>query len=240
MDIKELESGVDPKIHWYYQSKKIPLYRFVKKIYRRLGKPLTIIDFGAGSGFFSYDLEEHHPEMTEKFFLVDTEYTDKELSDTKGQKIEKCREMPANVEFAVVIMMDVLEHIEQDEAVLNHIKSKCRQHCYFFITVPAFMSLWSGHDVYLGHYRRYRISTLRNLLKNVNFQITSISYLFGSIFPLVWTVRKIKRKSKPKSSMAPTNPVVNSILKLYNSAEMTMSRFNKLFGVTCTAEGKIG
>lgn len=239
MDFKEFESGVDQKKHWYYQSKKIPLYRFIKKIHRRLGKPITIVDFGSGSGFFSYDLEEYHPEMVEKFYLIDIEYTDVELSDTKGQKIEKRREMPNNVEFAVVVMMDVLEHIEQDEAVLNHIKSKCRQHCYFFITVPAFMSLWSGHDVYLGHYRRYRISTLRSLLRNVNFQIYSISYLYGSIFPLVWLVRKLKRRSEPKSSMAPTNPVVNSILKLYNSAEMTFSRINKLFGVTCTAEGKI-
>jgi hypothetical protein len=239
MDIKELGSGVNPKIHWYYQTKKIPLYRFVKKIHSQFGKPLTIIDFGAGSGFFSFDLEEHHHEMVEKFFLVDIEYTDKELSDTKGQKIEKRREMPDNMEFAVVVMMDVLEHIEQDEAILNHIKSKCRHHCYFFITVPAFMSLWSGHDIYLGHYRRYRISTLGNLLKKVNFQIASISYLYGIIFPLVWAIRKIKRKSVSHSSMASINPMVNSILKFYGSAAMTVSRFNKLFGITCTAEGKI-
>jgi len=239
MDIKELESGVDPKTHWYYQSKKIPLFSFVKKINRQLGKPLTIIDFGAGSGFFSYELEQFNPELTEKIYLVDIEYSDKELSDTKGQKIEKRREMPDNVESAVVVMMDVLEHIEHDDAVLAHIKSKCLKNCYYFITVPAFLSLWSGHDVYLGHYRRYRIPTLHSLLNKVGFEIGNISYLYGSIFPLVWAVRMLTKNTTSKSSMAPVNPFANSILKAYNSAEMSLGRYNKLFGVTCTAEGKI-
>ena len=38
MDLKELESGVDPSTHWYYQSKKIPLIRFVKKIAAQVEK----------------------------------------------------------------------------------------------------------------------------------------------------------------------------------------------------------
>ena len=55
MDLKELENGVDPSVHWYYQSKKVPLLKYFKKLHQKAGKPLTVIDFGSGSGFFAYD-----------------------------------------------------------------------------------------------------------------------------------------------------------------------------------------
>ena len=32
MDLKELENGVNPDTHWYYQSKKLPLLRFSEQL----------------------------------------------------------------------------------------------------------------------------------------------------------------------------------------------------------------
>ena len=57
MDLKELEAGIDPSSHWYYQSKKLPMLSYVKK---QLDKhqPLQIIDVGSGSGFFAYEIEK--------------------------------------------------------------------------------------------------------------------------------------------------------------------------------------
>ena len=44
------------------------------------------------------------------------------------------------------------------------------------ITVPAFMSLWSGHDVFLEHKRRYTLPELKQKLVSAGFQIEKISY----------------------------------------------------------------
>ena len=60
MDLNEIESGVIPTSHWYYQSKKVPLLRYFKKLGHIQGKKLTVIDFGAGSGFFTYELINRH------------------------------------------------------------------------------------------------------------------------------------------------------------------------------------
>lgn len=240
MDLKELESGVDPKKHWYYQSKKIPLVQFVKKIFREKNSPLTIIDVGSGSGFFMYELRERIPEMISKIYLVDIGYSEDEVLATKNKLIEKTTSLPLKIENAIIVMMDVLEHLEDDHGMLKAIKQNSSAKNYFFITVPAFMGLWSGHDVYLGHYRRYTKNTLNTLLSTSSYKPFSIYYIYGAIFPLVWLARKFSKNSDhPQSDMKPANPVVNNVLKSLCTFEMSLRKTNKLAGVTVVAEGEI-
>lgn len=244
MDLKELESGVDPKTHWYYQSKKVPLFRYFKNLVKEQQKKLTVIDFGSGSGFFAYELYEAFPEDIEKVLLVDIGYTEEEMVKTSKDMVQKLRYIPEGIDDCIVIMMDVLEHIEDDYAILKEIKSKVGNNSFYFITVPAFMSVWSSHDVYLGHYRRYTIPMLSKLLNTNSCRIDSSYYLYGSIFPLVWLVRRIKRQTadmeNPEASdMKPIPGPVNFLLKAYNTAEMSIRKMNKAFGLTCVAEGSL-
>jgi SAM-dependent methyltransferase len=241
MDLKELENGVNPDVHWYYQSKKLPLFNYAKQLIRR-GQPLTIVDVGAGSGFFALELEKHYGAAIAKVYLVDIGYTEAEIAATAGQKIEKVLAIPPVIENGLVLLMDVLEHLPDDLAMLQSIKQACiGNDNHFFITVPAFRSLWSGHDVFLGHYRRYRIPMLRSVLEKANFREIKNYYLYGSLFPLIWTVRRLNnlRQKEAASNMKPSHPVVNRVLLGLTSAEMKLASANKFFGVTCVGEGKI-
>ena len=241
MDLKELESGVDPKKHWYYQSKKIPLVNFVKKIFNQKKIPLTLVDVGSGSGFFMYELLETVPEMIKKIYLVDIGYSEEEIQSTKNKLVEKTISLPTTIENAIVVMMDVLEHLENDTNMLNAIKRNTKDSdSHFFITVPAFMSLRSGHDIYLGHYRRYTLKTLEKLLSSVNYKTLSAYYIYGFIFPAVWLIRKFSTGNKnPASDMKPSGSLINGTLKLICSAEMPLRKLNKLAGVSVVAEGTI-
>ena len=133
MDLKELESGVDPKTHWYYQSKKIPMLKFMRNAFAKSNKKLTLVDVGSGSGFFMYEAMEAIPEMIEKVWLVDINYTQEEINATKNQIIEKRLDLPDNMQNAVVVMMDVLEHLEDDALMLREIKKRATGKNYFFI-----------------------------------------------------------------------------------------------------------
>ena len=241
MDLKELESGVDPEVHWYYQSKLVPLINYTRKVLKTTPE-LTIVDVGSGSGFFAYSLERAFPREIKKVYLVDINYTTDEIAATKGTKIEKTLRIPSRIENGLVILMDVLEHLEDDLKMLNEIKAACTgDRNNFFITVPAFTSLWSGHDDYLGHYRRYKIPTLTAVLKKANYTIQNTYYLYGSLFPMVWVARKISNMNKKEatSNMRPFSPVTNKLLLTLTSAEMSLAPANKLFGVTCVGQGKI-
>lgn len=241
MDLKELEAGVNPNVHWYYQSKIKPLIEYARRLLRN-GKPLTIVDVGSGSGFFAISLEQMFKDQIAKVYLVDINYTAEEIQATKDAKIEKTLAIPDKIENGLVILMDVLEHLEDDLGMLNAIrKNSAGDNNHFFITVPAFYSLWSGHDVYLGHYRRYKINTLSQVLNQAGYTIANTYYLYGTLFPMVWAARKLSNltKKEANSNMKPFNPLVNSILLSITSAEMKMARANKIWGVSCVAEGKI-
>jgi hypothetical protein len=241
MDLKELEAGVNPEVHWYYQSKILPLYNYVSKVLKNT-QSLTIVDVGSGSGFFAMSVEKKFSSLIKKVYLVDINYTPREIAATKGAKIEKVLAIPPRIENGLVILMDVLEHLEDDLKMLNEIKSACvGSNNYFFITVPAFLWLWSGHDVYLGHYRRYRIATLTAVLKKAKYSVENTYYLYGILLPVVWLVRKFSniKKKDAISNMRPFNPLVNKILLAVTSMEMKITSLNKLRGVTVVAQGKV-
>jgi SAM-dependent methyltransferase len=241
MDLKELANGIDPEVHWYYQSKIKPLITYTKKVLETTN-PLTIVDVGSGSGFFAISLEKKFPDKVKKVYLVDINYTAEEIKATEGAKVEKTLSIPAKIENGLVILMDVLEHLEDDLKMLNEIKAAAvGDKNHFFITVPAFNSLWSGHDDYLGHYRRYKIATLNAVLQKAKYDVHNVYYLYGSLFPMVWATRKIMNMTKKvaESNMRPFNPITNKILLGITSAEMPFASMNKVFGVTCAACGKI-
>lgn len=241
MDLKELENGVNPHTHWYYQSKKLPLLRAAKRALTA-GHALTIVDVGSGSGFFALELEKEFGPRIAKIYLVDTGYSAEELAATQGQKIEKVHHLPARIEHGLVILMDVLEHVADDLQMLQAVKAACvGESNRFFITVPAFRSLWSGHDVYLGHYRRYRISGLRGVLEQAGFRQVRNYYLYGGLFPLVWGLRQLNnlRNAAATSNMRPLPRLLNALLLGFNALEMRVARVNKLFGVSCVGEGRI-
>ena len=241
MDLKELESGVDPNTHWYYQTKKLLLLKYFEKISKENPEVRRVVDIGSGSGFFAYELYEKFPQKIDSIRLVDISYTEEELGPTQIPAIIKQHKLEEETSDSVIIMMDVLEHIENDLAILKDIQSKCQGKNYFFITVPAFEFLWSPHDEYLGHYRRYTLNSLEDLLKKAGYTINRTYYYYGMLFPVVVAARKFFRlnKSKDHSDMKPVPGVINAALKFYNKMELPFRKANKLFGVTCVAEGYI-
>jgi hypothetical protein len=62
------------------------------------------------------------------------------------------------------------------------------------------MSLWSGHDVYLKHFRRYTKELLVHDLESIVCEITNVKYIFNSLFLPVYLWRKMFGKDK-KSQM---------------------------------------
>lgn len=78
-------------------------------------------------------------------------------------------------------MFDVLEHIEADARWLQATYQLLAPGGRIYLTVPAFRALWSVDDDHAGHFRRYTLPGLRQVLESAGFQIELASYFF---FPL--------------------------------------------------------
>ncbi len=96
-------------------------------------------------------------------------------------------------EYDLVVMLDILEHIEADADSLATVARLLRPRGHLVITVPAFPILWSQHDVAHHHYRRYRRGPLAQLVKNAGLTILQASYFNTVLFPLIAASRLLER-----------------------------------------------
>lgn len=130
------------------------------------------------------------------------------------------------------LLMDVIEHVPDDAALINEYVEDAPQGSLFFVSVPAFEFLWSGHDVFLGHYRRYTLRQAERVVRSCGLTVLSGRYLYGSTFPLVAGVRLVKRRrGDVGSDMTSPSTVTNSVLDRVMSVENRW-RGNRVAGST--------
>ena len=236
MDLKETDILGDAiSEHWYYRSKAKALTSLLGK------KPAsTILDVGAGSGFFSrYLLSSTTAKMAT---CVDISYPE-EFDDQENSKPIYFRRSIEKNTADVVLLMDVLEHVDDDVGLLAHYVQKAPSGARFFISVPAFDFLWSGHDVFLEHKRRYRLEQLETVAEKAGLTVNKSGYYFGIVFPLAAAIRLAKRQSdgapKPaQSDLSLHHPWVNMALAALCSLEVPLINSNRLAGLTvfCAAQ----
>lgn len=232
MDLKEL-GQVNPSRHWYYQVK-------VRAIRNRLRgylpKSFQMLEVGAGSGFFTRALAQFF--SISQAWCVDPNYSSERcgISDS----IHYLREVPRSVVEGVdlLLFIDVLEHVDDDAGLLRKYVSQARPGALVLVTVPAFMSLWSSHDVYLEHHRRYRLKELRLVAESAGLQVVESVYLFGTVFPVAWIVRRLRRRSRPSSDMKSVPMVLDQILRTVCFIEHRIPG-NKAFGLSALVLARV-
>jgi 2-polyprenyl-3-methyl-5-hydroxy-6-metoxy-1,4-benzoquinol methylase len=241
MDIKEIEilsegmpiTGIVN--HWYYQSKAAATLKLIKNY-----DPSVIFDVGAGSGYFSRYMLRHT--SAREAWCVDVCYPGSSDSDEEGKPV-RCRKEVDFVNADLVLIMDVLEHIDDDSEFLKNYVSRVPQGAKFLISVPAFQFLWSGHDVFLEHKRRYTLPQLEALVSRTGLVIEKSNYYFGFVFPAALVTRladKIvhRKTEQKKSQLKKLSHFVNKILSMICRAELPIMGCNKCIGLTvfCVAK----
>lgn len=99
-------------------------------------------------------------------------------------------------EVEVILLLDVIEHIEKPDEFLNLIHRQFKSLRYILFTVPAGPELWSNYDEFNGHFRRYSAKSLLNLSLPVGFRVKTIRHLFRLLyFPALVQVRFLKQRS---------------------------------------------
>jgi 2-polyprenyl-3-methyl-5-hydroxy-6-metoxy-1,4-benzoquinol methylase len=226
MDLKEEDIlGADIGRHWYYRSKAAALRRMVGGL-----GPSRILDIGAGSGFFSRHLLAEAGARSA--LCVDIGYAS-DRDDSEGGKPVLYRRDTGPTDCDLVLMMDVLEHVDDDRGLVRHYAAKVPSGAHFLVTVPAFRFLWSGHDVFLEHKRRYRLDEIETAMRDAGLQVVRGAYYFGFVFPLAAAMRIATRKtSEPRSSLKKHDALINGILTTVCAAELPLLPVNRLAGLS--------
>ena len=226
MDLKEEDIlGADIGRHWYYRAKAAALRRAVATL-----KPRHLLDVGAGSGFFSRHLLAETP--AESALCVDIGYPEDRDDSVAGKPVHYRRDT-GPTDCDLVLMMDVLEHVDDDRGLVRHYAAKVPTGAHFLVTVPAFTFLWSGHDVFLEHKRRYRLPEIEATLGDAGLEVVRGAYYFGLVFPLAAAVRLADRNTtEPRSSMKWHGAFTNGLLGALCAAELPLFPYIRLAGLS--------
>jgi hypothetical protein len=136
--------------------------------------------------------------------------------------------------------MDVIEHVADDAALMRPYVDLVSSGTRFVFSVPAFNFLWSGHDVFLGHHRRYTLTDLERSIARFGLVLDWSHYYYAFVFPLAAATRLLERarpaaSGEPKSQLRRHGRAVNAALSALCAAERPLMRANKLVGLTAFA-----
>jgi len=206
----------------------------------------VILDIGCSSGFLLADLKTAFPQahvMGADVVLGPLLNLAKASPEIPLLHFDLTRcPLPDN-SIDVAILLNVLEHIEDDVLAIQRLFRVLKPGGIAVIEVPAGPELYDIYDELLMHYRRYRLPGLRRLFLNAGFSVLKQSHLGFFLYPGFFAVKQLRRKKRTNISKEEiatlvskninrtgSNPFFHALMKM----ELTIGNaISYPFGIRC-------
>jgi len=200
----------------------------------------SLLEVGCGTGFVLSGVADARPRLrltgsevaTEGLAFAAQRVPSAELIQMDAQRI------PFREEFDVAGAFDVIEHIEDDRAVLQELHAALAPGGGLLLTVPQHPTLWSEYDVRAGHVRRYRRAELRAKVTGVGLEIIRMTSFVSLLLPVMFLSRLAQRAPKARYDPAAElrlAPWLNRLLETALDVERALVRA----GVSFPAGGSL-
>jgi SAM-dependent methyltransferase len=223
--------------HWWFRARR----RIVSALLTQMQLPAAtrLLDLGCGTGG-NLSMLCRHGQVTG----VESNPVALELANARGVATVLAGRLPDDLpvepeSYNCVTLLDVLEHLQQDDAGLEAIHRLLTADGRLLITVPAFSFLWGPHDTVHHHYRRYRAPDLLASLEKAGFVVDFLSYYNFWLFLPIALVRLVHKalpfiESGSEERLPPA--WLNRMLeRIFASERHFLSRGRLPFGVSLIA-----
>lgn len=206
--------------NFWFRARNRILQMLVKKNLNE-DKKTTYLEIGCGTGYVLSGLNKLNnlTLIGSEIYIEGLKYAKKRLPEVDFIQLDAAN-IPFNNELDAIGAFDVLEHITEDELVMENVFKALKKDGLFFITVPQYMFMWSSADEIACHKRRYSKKEIINKLEKAGFSIKFLSSFVFSLFPLMVISRFIKGKDKSNQKTGSKeynelnlNPIINKIFE---------------------------
>lgn len=139
--------------------------------------------------------------------------------------------------FDLVALLDVLEHVADDDSALSAIRTLMKPGGKLLVTVPANPWMWTAHDAAHHHHRRYRKRALEEVALRAGFAIDLLSPFNSLLFPPIAAARLLgKVMNRESADDALPSKGVNALLRtIFGLERGLIGRVPMPFGVSLVA-----
>lgn len=189
----ELHAAIEGE-HWWFRGRRTVVAALVAELLTEEPDGSVVLDVGCGTGANVAALARLFP-----CHGMDTAADAIELARAHfpgvvfhhADVLDPAHPLPDALRL--VLLMDVLEHIEDDRAFLRGLVDRLPPGGRLLLTVPANPALWSQHDQVFGHHRRYTAATLPAVWAPLPVSVELLSHYCSTLYPAVWTVRMAQK-----------------------------------------------
>ncbi|OBH58711.1 hypothetical protein A5686_23710 [Mycobacterium sp. E2479] len=165
--------------------------RCIASVVRRFTPAGVLLDIGGGNGYVAKGLTE----VGIPCALMEPSIDGALAAKARGVEPVICARLEdsgmAAGSISAAGMFDVLEHIEDEADALRRVHELLRPGGFLFLTVPAYAFLHSSYDVEVGHFRRYTVPSLRQVVTVNGFRPLYATYFFAPLVPVVFLLRTL-------------------------------------------------
>jgi SAM-dependent methyltransferase len=141
-----------------------------------------VLEVGAGIG----NLSEHYVAAAREVILVEPaeklagrlreRFAGRPHVRVIGGLLEQAAAALAPASFDACVLVNVLEHVEDDAAMLRRLAALLRPGGSLLLFVPALQVLYGTLDAIHHHHRRYAKSSLRRVVERASFTVQELRY----------------------------------------------------------------
>jgi SAM-dependent methyltransferase len=162
-----------------------------------------ILEIGTGTGYVLSGIRSAFPasELSgSEIFAAGLAFAARRVPSAHLYQMD-ARNIPFRDHFDVIGAFDVLEHINDDAAVLNEVARALRPGGGFIVSVPQHPALWSPQDDHALHVRRYTSSRLRRTVEAAGFEVLRMTSFVSLLLPLQFLSRARVRQGEPGAAV---------------------------------------
>jgi SAM-dependent methyltransferase len=211
----------------------------IAELEREFGtRSVSIMEVGCSAGHLLADIRRSLPSAT----LTGGDYTMGTLVKL-GEKMPDIPLVRFNLaasplpsdSYDAMVLLNVLEHIEDDAAATGHIARMLKPGGVAVIEVPAGPELFDNYDRELQHFRRYTLQSICRVVERAGLVIERRNYLGALIYPAFYLAKKLSQR-RPKSAAERKAHVTKAIgvTSRFNAAGHAFMALEKTIGRSVT------